>query len=79
MDNSYDNFGNLAILIPLLVILALLLFLALYLDVIKPFLKEREYIKMEMNRSSGKERAYWKKELRALYKSKLPIIGRFLR
>lgn len=52
--------------------------LSVYFKVIVPFLYNRNYIKLEMNRAGSKqEYHYWKKELRKLYlKSFLPF-GRF--
>lgn len=39
------------------------------------FKEERDYIKMEMERSlSEEEYIYWKRELKILYISKIPII-----
>ena len=53
---------------------------ALIFNVIIPFKEERNYIKMEMERSYEEEEyLYWKRELRRLYISHIPIIGRFFR
>ncbi len=43
------------------------IFMIFYFKRIAPFLSARKHIKMEMKRSEGDERAYWKKELRRLY------------
>ena len=53
--------------------------IALYFNVIAPFMKARKYIKMEMKRSNSKEYLYWKSELKRLYMAHIPIIGRFFR
>ena len=42
-------------------------------------MKARDYIKMEMQRSDGDEYYYWKSELKRLYISHIPILGRFFR
>ncbi len=62
--------------ISLIVVLLVLIYIA---SVIIPFLKDRKYIIIEMERSSGAEYEYWKKQLKKLYKYYIPIIGRFLR
>lgn len=52
----------------------------LYVNNIKPLLKEREYIKMEIKRSfSKREYKYWKNKLKKLYLQHIPLIGRFWR
>ena len=61
------------------VIIGFFIVLAVYFNIIAPFMKAREYIKMEMQRSDGNEYYYWKRELKRLYLSHIPIIGRFFR
>ena len=46
-----------------------------YFYVVMPFIEERNYIKMEMQRSDDEEYYYWKRELKRLYLSQIPIIG----
>ena len=65
------------------IILAILLFfpvlIAFIMGVIVPFNETRDFIKMEMNRASGRKYRYWKKELRNLYLSHIPIVRWFVR
>ncbi len=60
-----------------IVILGVFFAIAFYLHVVMPFMRDRMYIKMEMQRSDARERSYWKKELKNLYLSHIPVIGRF--
>lgn len=54
----------------------LLMLAALYQNVIKPFSRDKEYIKLEIRRAySYDELLYWKRELKKLYISYIPIIG----
>lgn len=41
-----------------------------------PFMSARAEIKMELSRSGGKEYTFWKRELKRLYVSLIPIVGR---
>ena len=63
-----------------LVVLAfgLLLVMMYYYMVCIPLAREIREIKNEIKTSSGRERAYWKKELKKLYLSYIPIIGKYL-
>ena len=66
-----------AVLFFIFIIVISFFVLAFCFNVVKPFMEERDYIKMEMRRSDEEEYYYWKKELRRLYLSHIPIIGRF--
>lgn len=47
--------------------------------VLKPFIEDRQYIKSEIKRAHSKNsRQYWKGELKKLYISYIPIIGKKL-
>ena len=62
----------------ILIVVAIFL-IALYVKNVVPFLQERSYIKMEIERSfSESEAAYWKKELKKLYIEHIPIFHFFL-
>lgn len=54
--------------------------LALFIKKVwNPFVSERRYLKMEIARSrSERERKHWKKELKYLYTSYIPIIRRIV-
>ena len=54
------------------------LFIRYWLNVIVPFNREKMYIKSEILRTTGKEKEYWKKELKILYISTVPVLGKFL-
>ena len=40
-----------------------------------PFISERDYIRMEIERSFGEEKVRWKNELKWLYISLIPFVG----
>ena len=62
------------------VIIGLFLFLAFLVKIFLPFKEQRDYIKMEMARSFGEEEyLYWKRELKMLYISNIPIIRSIFR
>ena len=79
MTYSHDNTEDTLLLFAFLAIAFLFIVLALYFKVIAPFIKARNYIKMEMQRSDGDEYYYWKSKLRRLYMERIPIIGRFFK
>lgn len=61
-------------------IIVFFLLLAFFVNVCIPFKRERDYIKMEMARSfEEKEYLYWKRELKRLYFSYIPLISKFFR
>ena len=43
-----------------------------------PFKEKRKYIKMEISRTKGERQCYWKRELKKLYISQIPIIGNLI-
>lgn len=63
------------VMIVLLIIILLLLIRVFIEFVWVPFSEERLFIKMEIKRTEGEERHFWKKELRRLYIRSIPIIG----
>ena len=70
-----ENFLAIIILVSLIVLTCLGSF---YMKVLVPFYNERRYIKMEIERSSGKKKDYWKRQLKILYLLHIPIIGPFI-
>lgn len=68
--DTFDIYLGIAILIVFVVILLL--------EPIVSLSKERSYIKMEMSRSEGREYRYWRKKLKILYISHIPILGRII-
>ena len=79
MAYTYDNTEDTFLIFAFVVIIVFFIVLVFYFNVIAPFMKARDYIKMEMQRSDGDEYYYWKSELKRLYISHIPIIGRFFR
>lgn len=78
-EQYYEN-QNEILLFLFIIVLVFFLFLALWFNSIAPFLEERKYIKMNMNRSFKKsEYRYWKRQLKLLYLRSIPLIGRFFR
>ena len=61
-------------------IIGAFLIVALFVNFFIPFKEERDYIKMEMQRSYEEdEYRYWRRELKYLYLRSIPLIGRFFR
>ncbi len=70
----------LILIIAVIMIIGTFLLFAYIINVYLPFKEERDYIKMEIARSyRKKEYEYWKRELRRLYLSLIPLLGRFFR
>lgn len=64
----------------IVMIFGFILFFALFLNYYIPFKRERDNIKMEIARSGKEEEyRYWKRKLKNLYLSSIPLIGRFFR
>ena len=52
---------------------------AVYINIIRPFSEGRRYIKAEIHRSyNEREYRYWKRELKKLYISQIPILGKYI-
>ena len=81
MDYSTDTVLNDEfILIIFAMIIGAFLIVALFVNFFIPFKEERDYIKMEMQRSYEEdEYRYWRRELKYLYLRSIPLIGRFFR
>ncbi|MBQ8636459.1 MAG: hypothetical protein IJ423_00490 [Clostridia bacterium] len=76
MNYSADTLLNDEFIILLIaMIIASFLIIALFINFYLSFKGERDYIKMEMARSFEEEEyLYWKRELKMLYISKIPIV-----
>ncbi|MBQ9736991.1 MAG: hypothetical protein IJV86_01125 [Clostridia bacterium] len=79
MEHFYDAEGKTYALSMIIVIVGFFIIFAFYVNVVMPFMEERKYIKKEIKRSDGEEYYYWKRELKRLYLTHMPIIGRFFR
>ncbi len=81
--NTYgSNYENpiFTLLVVFSVMLLIFIIWGFFFSTIIPLIKDRRYIKMEIARSTNiSEYRYWKKRLRRLYLSSIPIFGRFLR
>lgn len=79
--NAALSFSGNVMLFSLVVIFLLFTLIAIIYNVTaaaRPFLREREYIKMEIKRSFDEEEyRYWKRRLKKLYLRSIPFIGRF--
>ena len=63
----------------LLTPLIVLCVIAVYMNIIRPFSEGRRYIKAEMRRAYNEsEYRYWKRELKKLYISQIPIVGNMI-
>ena len=57
----------------------IVLCVAVYMNIIRPFSEGRRYIKAEIHRSYNEsEYRYWKRELKKLYISQIPILGKYI-
>lgn len=74
---KYDNLILLSYV--LAIIIGLIVITAFLTNVYFPFRERRDYIKMEISRCKGNEYIYWKKQLKYLYMSHIPIIRLFIR
>lgn len=81
MDYSTDTLLNDEFLIFVAaIIIGFFIILALVINFFIPFKEERDYIKMEMERSYEEdEYLYWRRELKYLYLRSIPLLGRFFR
>jgi len=62
------------------IIIGSFIIIALFVNFFIPFKEERDYIKMEMDRSYEEEEyLYWRRELKYLYLRSIPLLGRFFR
>lgn len=62
-------------LVIIAVIIIFFLFFAIFINSYLPFKEEKDYIKIEIARSYDEdEYRYWKRELKTLYISKIPIV-----
>ena len=62
------------LLIGVLVVLAVVVFLAVFLPWLRDFRHEMRYINMEIQRNRGRERDHWIKRKRRLWLSILPFV-----
>ena len=68
------------LLIVVAIIIGSFIIIALFVNFFIPFKEERDYIKMEMERSYEEdEYLYWRRELKYLYLRSIPLLGRFFR
>lgn len=68
-----------AILILLITIFVVLFVVAAFVvNLWLPFIKQRNYIKMEINRSDGEEKKYYERQLKLFYASHVPLVRRFI-
>ena len=81
LDYTTDTLLNNEIVIVITaVIIGFFLILAFFVSLYLPFKEERDYIKMEMARSFDEEEyLYWKRKLKMLYISKIPIVSSIAR
>lgn len=76
MDYSTElSFDDEILIVIVAIFIGFLVFMAFYINCYLPFREERDYIKMEMNRSvSENEYRYWKRALIMFYTSKIPLV-----
>ncbi len=81
MDYSTDTLLTDEFLILIIaMIIGSFVVITLFVNFFIPFKEERDYIKMEMERSFEKEEyLHWKRKLKMLYISKIPIVRSIVR
>lgn len=81
MEYSTDTLINDEFLLfAVAIIIGSFIIIALFVNFFIPFKEERDYIKMEMDRSYEEEEyLYWRRELKYLYLRSIPLLGRFFR
>ena len=77
MDSSTEK-EFLIFAIFLIAIFAVLIVIAFYINVLIPFTNRRNYIKMEISRTTGEKKKYWKKQLHYLYIDHIPFFGKII-
>lgn len=61
------------------VIIAVMLLISFFINVWIPFSTEKNYIKMEISRTTGRRKKYWKMQLRYLYFKHIPLLGKIIK
>ena len=81
MEYSTGTLSNEEIAIVIIVaVIGFFMFFAFFVNTYMPFKNEKDYIKREMARSFDEEEyLYWKRELKMLYISEIPIIRSIVR
>lgn len=64
----------LSLIVGIVIVLAVVLFLAVFLPWLRDFRHEMRYINMEIQRNRGREREHWVKRKRRLWLSILPFV-----
>lgn len=77
IEDNNELWGLVGIILVVLLLLPVLI--SFVINVLVPFKDTRDFIKMEMNRSEGRKQRYWKRELKKLYISHIPIVRWFFR
>lgn len=52
--------------------------LHVYFEFYISFKRKRDYIKIEISRTDGVVKEYWKKKLKKLYIESIPLIGKYI-
>ena len=73
--NQQTNFFYIAIFLMIIFIL----FMVYLFGTVRPFVRSRRYIKMEMARSTKEENIHWQKEMKRAYVALIPIFGNRLK
>lgn len=76
---QYENESTWIIIIIPIVLLFVISVGYWLINVCINFRYQRKYIKMEISRTGGSERKYWKRQLKYLYVSHIPFASLFLR
>ncbi len=72
-------YSNLLVILAIAILIIVIFALAYFVWTrLSGFLSERNYIKMEIQRTDGQEREYWKSKLVLFYLDSFPLIGGIL-
>lgn len=78
MTEIENEVGVIALEYFTLFLIVLFLLLLLIKRKVIPFVKQRNYIIMEMNRSTDEEYDYWRKKLKRHYVRQIPVLGKII-
>lgn len=62
----------------LVILIFIILMMKFITCVYLPFADDRDFIKLEIMRSHGNERIHWQHEMKRLYLSMIPLVGKHL-
>ena len=77
MDSLFDFFSNTTFLFAFIFFTVLVISISIIIW-FKGFSEDRQYLKMEIERSGSSGKKYWKLQLKKFYVSQIPFLGPWL-